>query len=49
MLGRWIGPSIVVPGALDAIPGRKQLRPLIEFVLQLLLESHKVLAPLPYQ
>jgi hypothetical protein len=43
MLETWIVPSIVVEGALAAIPRRRHLRPLIEFVLQFPLESHKVL------
>ncbi len=45
----WLVHATVTPGALAATVLGGNLRPLIEFVLQLPLESHKVLAPLPYQ
>jgi hypothetical protein len=49
MLEGWIVHSIPASQALATVPESRNFRPLIEFVLQLPLESHHVLAPLPYQ
>jgi hypothetical protein len=45
----WLVHALATPGAFATSVLGWNLRPLIEFVLQLPLESHKVLPPLPYQ